>query len=108
MLKKQHRLTRKEFTIVWDTGRRHHSQYLTLVLAPSETFKAAVVVGKKVSASAVDRNRLRRQFYGVLESTIPIDHYQGTILLIAKPSLSKLSACERREIVATEIKTLLN
>jgi len=107
MLKKQYRLTRKEFTAVWDTGRRHHSQYLTLVVTPSETFKAAVVVGKKVSAAAVDRNRLRRQLYGVIESTIPIDHYQGAMLLIAKPLLSKISTRERREIVVTEIKKLL-
>lgn len=107
MLKKIHRLTQKEFQEVWDTGKRHHNQYVTMVIAPSQTFKAAVVVGKKVSKLAVVRNHLRRQFYGVIETVVPVDSCQKNILLIIKPPLAKLPARERRELVAVEIKKLL-
>lgn len=107
MLKKAHRLSKKEFDVAWNTGRRYQSPYLTIVVAPSETFQAAAVVGKKVAKLAVDRNRLRRQVYGALERTIPLHTYQGAILVITKPPFATLPVRERRVVVENELKKLL-
>lgn len=66
MLRKDNRLTAIEFGHYFSVGRRYHAGPISLIFSPSEEFKAAIVVGKKVFKSAVKRNRLRRQLYHLL------------------------------------------
>lgn len=102
MLKKKERLTKAEFDHYFKVGRRSHTPTLQLISHPHETFHGAVVVGKKVYKSAVKRNRLRRQLYDVLYKL----HRQGVIknqvyLVIAKPTLARLSRHECKEELTT-------
>ena len=90
MLKKRERLTTKQFNECFRSGARYHSQYFQLVHAPSPTFHAAVVVGKKVAGKATARNRLRRQLYGRLYHLHTSTGLRGTFILIAKPPLRSL------------------
>jgi ribonuclease P protein component len=84
MLKKRHRLTAHVFAHYFQSGKRFHGQYVTVIFTPTEQFHGAVVVGKKVSTRAVLRNRLRRRLYGIL--------YQqrhtlaGVVLVLVKPA----------------------
>ncbi len=52
-------------TRVYKRGKTVRSQYFSVRSAPSnrQTYRAAVVVSKKVSKSAVVRNRIRRRLY---------------------------------------------
>lgn len=60
---KKYRLSRADFTRLPKATRRIHGGYFSLTVTPfpaSEGPRAACVVSKKVSARAVDRNRIER------------------------------------------------
>lgn len=88
MLKKKNRLSNSEFTSHFKTGRRQQSEYFTTVTNKADFFKAAVVVGKKVYKSAVDRNKLKRRIYTAL-SQASIENQ--ILLILVKPLFAKLS-----------------
>lgn len=100
MLPKRQRLTTAAFAQYFQKGRRQHGTYLQLIYVPSPRFYAAVVVGKKVYKTAVDRNRLRRQLYAVLHehTTLPV-----VCLVLAKPAAKSVSSA----IVKAELITML-
>lgn len=84
MLAKQQRLSRREFDRVFQHGVRSHTPYGQVIYTSAPSAKAAVVVSKKVAKSAVERNRLRRRVYSILENTtLPPAHY----IFILKPSI---------------------
>ncbi len=91
MLKKQERLTKKEFDRSFSVGKRVHSPTIQLIYEKGASFHGAAVVGKKVHKKAVDRNRLRRRMYGVLYRHQKTHKRTGTYILIAKPALTKVS-----------------
>lgn len=91
MLKKQQRLTRKEFDQYFKSGKRFHHTLLQLVYSPSDQFHGAVVVGKKVAKSAVARNRKRRQIYNCLYKIHKAEKLSGVYILLTKPEASKAS-----------------
>jgi ribonuclease P protein component len=103
MFKKIERLNRAEFTEFFKRGRRFQSPTLTLVFTPKVPFKVSIVVGKKVSKSAVERNRTRRRLYASLarfkeENAIT----EGVCIVIAKPQAAR---CTRADLMkeSTEI-----
>lgn len=98
MLKKQQRLSRAEFDTAFKAGRRYHSPTLTLIHVPGEAFHGSVVVGKKVAKRAVARNLLRRRIYGALYRLMKSQQRTGTYILIAKPTIMKVS---RKELAST-------
>lgn len=95
MLPKRERLTTERFDQVFKTGKRYHSPYFQIITTPSPTFHGAVVVGKKVYKKAVDRNRLRRQLYGVLYRHQQTQTKRGIYIIIAKPAIIGLSQAAR-------------
>ncbi|OIP77873.1 MAG: hypothetical protein AUK16_01060 [Parcubacteria group bacterium CG2_30_44_11] len=107
MLKKQHRLTTAGFNEVFKVGRRLHTPYFQLIYIPSGDFHTAVVVGKKVSKTAVGRNRLRRQVYGAVYSFTQITPLAFTILMVAKPALKNIPSRAVKPAVFEALTTLL-
>ena len=100
MLKKRERLTKQAFDTSFKTGRRHHSTFLQIIHDKNDSaFHGAVVVGKKVYKRAVDRNRLRRQLYGILYRTHQEQTLSGTYILIAKPPIKNTPRKQISEIV---------
>ncbi len=92
MFKKTERLNRAAFTEFFKVGRRFQSPSLTLVYIPNVPFKTAVVVGKKVSKLAVERNRTRRRLYAATARfTDQNSITTGVCILIAKPSAAGAS-----------------
>lgn len=88
MLKKEFRLTRKEFNGVFRKGRYFSFEDFTITY--SKTGKAyarfAVSCGLKISKKAVERNLIRRRIYEIIRlnyDTIP----QGDYLVLVKPSI---------------------
>jgi len=106
MFAKRYRLTQAAFKKYFASGRRQHSQYFTVIVAPATQLHVAAVVGKKVSKSAVVRNRLRRQIYGVMKRVIQTSH-TGIVIIIAKPAYAKLSVKERRLAVEEELQKVV-
>ncbi|MFN3693263.1 MAG: ribonuclease P protein component [Candidatus Paceibacteria bacterium] len=81
MVATQNRIPRAQFPAYFASGKRFHSEYFTLVYTKATDFRVSVVVSKKVAKSAVDRNRLRRRAYGVIER-LNREHAVGGIYII--------------------------
>lgn len=95
MFKKNQRLSRNEFSYYFKVSRRQHSKYFTLLTSPlvgttNIPYKTAIVVGKKVAQSAVQRNRLRRRFYADLKLILRSSSYKGVLIILVKPALGCL------------------
>lgn len=74
---------------VYANGKSIRSPYGVLKYAPNprrKTWRAAVVVSKKVHKSAVVRNRIRRRVYEILRTTLPNDMSPTDIVFIAHTS----------------------
>lgn len=74
MLPKNRRIARKDFTYILANGRKFNSPILLLNIAKiakdSENSRFSFSVSKKVSKSAVVRNKLRRRGYSSIEKNI--------------------------------------
>lgn len=103
MLKKSERLDRSSFTDYFKKGKKTNGTYTTIVTYPSPTFKASVVVGKKVSKKAVTRNSIRRRLYGILESYRQMKKLSGIYIIITKPELNKLTKKAFTNILREEV-----
>ena len=90
---KKYRLSRAEFIRLPRAGRRVHGNYFSLTLTPlsdGSGIKAACVVSKKVSARAVDRNRIERRCRETLRPLLP--HIQKPTALIFHAKREALAA----------------
>jgi len=82
MLPKNQRLTRDEFTTVFESGKRIHGDAFSLIYSPTKELpKGSVVVSKKIAGNVIVRNLLKRRLYNVLKTGLMSD----TILLAKKP-----------------------
>jgi len=99
MLTKQQRLTREEFSTVFDRGKRINSDAFTLIYSPTTALpKASVVVSKKIAGGVIVRNLLKRRLYNVLKTELVQDS-----ILLAKKGVREKKFSELVE----EYKTLL-
>ena len=81
MLRKEQRLSRSEFSTVFENGKRIHSDAFTLIYSPTTALpKASVVVSKKIAGGVIVRNFLKRRLYNVIKTEL----IQDTILLAKK------------------------
>ncbi|MEX0919418.1 MAG: ribonuclease P protein component [Parcubacteria group bacterium] len=72
MLPKSKRIPRKAFKPLLDSKRYFNSEHFSVKVADSKETKIAVSVSKKVSKSAVIRNKVRRRVYSILKDIIQI------------------------------------
>ncbi len=106
MFKKTERLGRDQFDSFFKTGKRHHSEYATLVYSPYPTLHASVVVSKKVHKSAVARNTLRRRIYAQLR-TLKERECTGVFIMVLKPTFKKLTRLEAKQHVESLIERIV-
>ena len=99
MLAKRQRLSRLEFDTYFKAGKRFHSPIATLIVSPHTSFHGAVVVSKKVSKKAVDRNTLRRRAYAQLYQ-VAQKKRTGVYVLILKPAIRSLSRTKQHSAIA--------
>lgn len=79
------RIKRADFPTVIKTGRRLHGVYATAVCVFGTSTQVSVVVSKKVAKNAVDRNRLRRRVYGVVERFLLTSPLPVAVVFLLKP-----------------------
>ncbi len=95
MLKRSNRLSRAQFQEFGRRGKRVQTTAASLTFVPHPTFHGAVVVSKKVSKSAVRRNRLRRQVYAELV-TLKKSGNTGVFVCVLRPEVEKMTSVEFR------------
>jgi ribonuclease P protein component len=103
MIAKLHRFTTAIFDRVFRKSKRIHINGFTFSVSPiwkGKNPRFAVVVGKKVSKKAVERNRLRRQLYEIVRQNLVgkivdknvIFIYKGAVKFTAQDKFTK--ACQ--------------
>jgi len=108
MLGKKERLTRAMFDRSFSIGKRVHHPLLQIIHDTSDVnFHGSVVVGKKVHKRAVDRNRLRRQVYGLLYRHHKECGLTGTYIIIMKPAAKTATKNQVRDAVNELLKKIL-
>ncbi len=101
MLARKYRFTTRLFDRVFRRSRRIRIDGWTFLVSQSRGVpRFAVVVGKKISKSAVERNKIRRQIYPIFEAKLrdKVDSnviflYNGGAKFERRESL--LSACDQ-------------
>ena len=89
--KKNERLRRRsEFSALFQSGKRIHSEYLTVILSTNTSGmrRLGLVVGKKVGKAAVRRNRMKRllrEFFRLNKHRLPASQ---DILIVARKDFS--------------------
>lgn len=96
MLPKNNRLTHSEFPTFARSATKKSSDNLFINYTPGDNFKAGVVVSKKVSKKAVDRNRMRRVLYSILAQNKPMLP-QGMYVVRVKNTASEVSAIDLKK-----------
>jgi hypothetical protein len=68
MLKKENRLTKKEFDFVFKNGQKKFSKnFMFLKIEKKDLLKISTTVSKKIYKTAVERNEARRVIYKILQ-----------------------------------------
>ena len=105
MLPRQRRVTRRQFPLILQAGRSYHTSFLSLRVSlwpPKEAVKTtlfAFVVSRKVAATAVDRNRLKRRARAIVRELLPQIKDNYACLLFFKQGATKLPYPELKEII---------
>jgi len=105
MLPKNSRLPRELFPELLKTSKYVNSTAFSLRFSNVSSFsrpRVAVSVSKKISKSAVVRNRVRRRVYSILRSLI-LQISNGAYLFVVKPGVEKLDI----EKIKSEVMKLL-
>lgn len=102
MLAKKNRLSAAEIEYAKTNGLKRNSNNFTLLYSQTELDpKFAIVVSKKVSKKAVDRNKIKRIVREAIKANI--NKLKGNYLIIARPNVLNLE----NEQIVKEITTLL-
>lgn len=102
MLGKNYKLNSVQFKIVFDNGRTIHSNVLAIkYLTGQDDFRAAAVVSKKHTKTAVLRNYKRRIIYNILKNlqnqdTVPPNTH--LIIILKKTGLNQTPSVLEQEI----------
>ena len=82
MLPKNRRLSAKEVRDVMKRGKGVRGVLVSIKFLQNQGMsKAAVVVSKSVARLAVERNKIRRTVYNVLESALPASGYAAVFFV---------------------------
>lgn len=103
MLARKNRISTKEFPSFKNKGNRFSSPLFSATIYPTTTgFKASIVVSKKTAKTAVSRNRIRRQFYAIVETLLK--KLKNSALVVFYPKTEALTTSQtqlKKEIEET-------
>ena len=110
MISREHRFVgRTSLKYVYKNGRVVRGSYFSIRYAPNarcQSYRAAVVVSRKISKSAVKRNRIRRRIYeviGKLEAQIVAPY--DIVVTVFKESTSDLPPADLEKQVKSQLKS---
>ena len=107
MNRKNHRLLRKDFDEVFNSGKRKHSPFFTIHSISTDDWSRlafSVVVSKKVVKQAFLRNRTKRRLYSALKEVFSDLKEPIKGIIILKKDVSKTPF---KDIVSEIKKTLI-
>lgn len=109
MLSRGFRLSKAtDFAKTYKFGKsyNHRALYIKALSTKAPVTRVAVVVPKKVSKRAVDRNRDRRRIYEICRTNWLQIQPGYTIIITGKKSLESITPNDLTEIIVTGLKNL--
>ena len=103
MLPKNRRISRKLFKPLLESRKYFNSAHFSLRFASSEQARIAISVSKKISKSAVVRNKIRRRVYSATRDLFP-QLSNNLFLLVAKSGAEKLKGQSLKDELAELLK----
>jgi len=91
---------------VYKNGKVVRGQYCSLKYVPNPrrtTYRAAVVVSKKVHKSAVVRNRIRRRVYEFVREQVAVDQSYDLVITVFSEQLATLPAEQLRKAILAQL-----
>ncbi len=89
-------------SFVYRAGKTARSPQLTLRYVPNSrrsTYRVAVVVGKKISKSAVVRNRIRRRVYEQVRGLTPVTERYDLVVTAFNVQVADMAEKELKETI---------
>ncbi len=108
MLPKRSRLPREAFLASFKGAFRVRGLGFQVLYTPSPDFKAAIVVSKKVEATAVGRNQIRRRLYGYFADLQKEKSFRGHFIVMVSPDIKKYPSPEVRSSLEVSCAGLLS
>ncbi len=96
MLPKNRRIPRELLKSLLESRKYFNSAHFSLRVAKAETPRLAISISKKVSKSAVVRNKIRRRVYSTIRDFIP-ELSDNLFLLIAKAGSEKIKGQDLKD-----------
>lgn len=107
MFPKNQRVTKKsDFDLIFKKGKSFHSPFLTIKILDVGLGKQrfAVLVSKKVSNKAVDRNTVKRTLREVIKKNIKLFPAQSDVVIYAQPKALNLSLQDATTLIQKILK----
>jgi ribonuclease P protein component len=107
VLNKLHRLSTKNVTWLLKKGFNFSNECFSVKfhLNKSPHSRYSIVVSKKISALATDRNRLRRQFYEILR-TSPERLPPADYVIMIRNKAARLTSQEKRDLLDSTLRQI--
>lgn len=108
MISRQHRFHGYgSLKFVYKKGSVVRGQYIAVRYASNarrKTYRAAVVVSRKVHKSAVVRNRIRRRLYEIIRLQVPSSVTSDIVINVFSDQIATLPADKLQQIVASQLR----
>jgi ribonuclease P protein component len=106
MLPKKYRIPKERFSYVFGHGKRRYTNFLQCIEMFNDDInnpRLAVIVGKKVSKSAVKRNRMKRIIQAAFSQLLPKLKQTTDFIIMPKKDCSK----QKIQDIVKDLKFLL-
>lgn len=108
MLSKSSRLNRELFLAIFKKSRRLSGVGFQVLYTPAPTFRASVVVSKKVASLATKRNYIRRRIYTTLRTLGASRALTGYYIVLVTPESKKHSFSDLLSSIQESIEKILS
>lgn len=108
MISRKNRLKRSEVKHVLKKGQKLFSPVFSIKFVENreKTNKFAVIISKKVTPKAIQRNRLRRQIYEILRLNDDQSENKYNIILIGSPKIIGMTYSEMEQNIKSLLKKI--
>ena len=105
MFSKNQKLTKNEVQELFKTGNKGATKNFLIYCRPNQTTKFCIIIGKKASKKAVDRNYCKRIVSEIIKKEIlPQIKKGGDFVLVIKQNLKNVSSLEIRSEINNILK----
>ncbi len=109
MFKKTYRIPHNLFSVFFKKGVRINTKNFILIWLNHDKTLVSVVVGKKVSQSAVIRNKIKRRVLSIVKNLLALNNHKNiALIVIVKNNYVNLTKKESEKALQFILRKLFN